>query len=145
MPDMAQRRGVDLALAVADGADLNVPFAAQAGKEQAIRVANRQLGEVNAMGLRCRIAHVRQQFLGQRQAIHQPIYRRRQQAIVRQRIDCCRLPQRPWRAACFQMFLPLPLVILTTHPPDTAENRLLNLARPAVSMLNAHGNFAFAK
>ena len=33
MPDMAQRRGVDLALAVADGADLDVSFAAQAGEE----------------------------------------------------------------------------------------------------------------
>lgn len=52
---MAKRRDVDLVLAVADGADLNVSFAAQAGEEQAIRVANRQLGEVNA-GLRCRIA-----------------------------------------------------------------------------------------
>ena len=62
MPDMAQRRGVDLALAVADGW-LECASPHRRAKEQASRVANRQLGEVNAMGLRCRIAHVRQQFL----------------------------------------------------------------------------------
>ena len=78
-------------------------------KKQAIRIANRQLGEVNAMGLqrpdRARAPAVPGPASGH--SLAHPLAG--QQAIVRQRIDCCRQPQRPWRAACFQMFLPLPL------------------------------------